>query len=43
VIICSVLPLKDLASSLDASDFIQKPIQRDMFITALNQASQTLD
>ncbi|MBE3145435.1 MAG: response regulator [Planctomycetes bacterium] len=43
VIICSVLPLKDLASSLDANDFIQKPIQRDMFITALNQASQTLD
>lgn len=43
VIICSVLPLKDLASSLGSIDFLQKPIQRDMFITALNQAKRTLD
>lgn len=40
VIVCSVLPQKDLASALGASDFIQKPIQREIFIAALQRASQ---
>ncbi len=37
VIICSVLPQKELAGSLGASGFIQKPIRRDDFIAALSQ------
>jgi FixJ family two-component response regulator len=41
VIICSVLPQKNLAASLGAADFIQKPIQRDTFINAIEKASAT--
>jgi len=36
IIVCSVLPQKDLAASLGAAGFIQKPIQRDTFISTLN-------
>lgn len=43
VIVCSVLPQRDLAASLGASDFIQKPIQREAFISALQRAGQGLD
>lgn len=38
VLICSVLPQKDLAVSLGASGFIQKPIRREAFIAALDKA-----
>ena len=38
VIVCSVLPQKDLASVLGAAGFIQKPIQREVFLTALDKA-----
>jgi CheY-like chemotaxis protein len=38
VLICSVLPQKDLAASLGASGFIQKPIRREAFIAALDKA-----
>ena len=38
VIICSVLPQKNLAASLGAIDFIQKPIQREAFISTLGAA-----
>ena len=37
VIVCSVLPQGDLAASLGANDFLQKPIQRDAFITLLDK------
>jgi CheY-like chemotaxis protein len=37
IIICSVLPQKELALSLGASGFIQKPIQRENFIQALDR------
>ena len=37
VIICSVLPQKDLAAALGAAGFIQKPIQREAFLTALDK------
>jgi CheY-like chemotaxis protein len=40
VIVCSVLPQQDLAASLGASGFVQKPIQREVFLTALRQAGQ---
>jgi CheY-like chemotaxis protein len=43
VIICSVLPQTDLAASLGASGFIQKPFQRDTFIATLNQHSQEME
>jgi CheY-like chemotaxis protein len=36
VIVCSVLPQKDLAESLGASAFLSKPIQRDPFISVLD-------
>jgi CheY-like chemotaxis protein len=39
VIICSVLPQKNLSASLGAVDFIQKPIQREIFINAIEKAS----
>ena len=39
VLICSVLPQRDLAISLGASGFIQKPIRREAFIAALDKAS----
>jgi len=42
VIICSVLPQTDLAASLGASGFIQKPFQRDAFIATLNQHSRKI-
>jgi CheY-like chemotaxis protein len=38
IIVCSVLPQKELAISLGASGFIQKPIQRGDFIKALDRA-----
>ena len=38
VLICSVLPQKDLAAALGAAGFIQKPIQRQAFLTALDKA-----
>lgn len=38
VVVCSVLPQKDLAASLGANGFLQKPFQRDAFITTLNNA-----
>jgi CheY-like chemotaxis protein len=43
VIICSVLPQTDLAASLGASGFIQKPFQRDTFIATLNQHSREME
>jgi len=43
IIVCSVLPQKDLAASLGASGFIQKPIQREVFINALMRASRDQD
>jgi CheY-like chemotaxis protein len=42
VVVCSVLPQKILAESLGASGFLQKPIQREAFLEALNQASLDL-
>jgi len=41
VIICTILPQKDLALSLGASGFINKPINRQDFLAALNQLSFT--
>jgi CheY-like chemotaxis protein len=43
MIVCSVLPQKFLAISLGASVFIQKPIQREPFMDALNQASLEIE
>lgn len=40
VVICSVLPQQNLAASLGAKDFIQKPIKRESFITAIDQAAE---
>ena len=37
VLVCSVLPQKDLAASLGASGFLQKPIRREPFLAALDQ------
>jgi CheY-like chemotaxis protein len=37
VMICTILPQKDLAYSLGASGFINKPINRQDFLAALNQ------
>lgn len=39
VIICSVLPQKDLATTLGAAGFVQKPVQREAFIAALDEAA----
>jgi CheY-like chemotaxis protein len=43
VIICSVLPQKQLATSLGANGFLQKPIQRDAFLEALSQAHHEIE
>ena len=43
VIVCSVLPHMDLAASLGASGFIQKPFQRDTFIATLSQHSPEME
>jgi CheY-like chemotaxis protein len=37
VMICTILPQKELALSLGASGFINKPINRHDFLMALNQ------
>jgi len=37
VIVCTILPQKELALSLGAADFINKPINRDEFLACLNQ------
>jgi CheY-like chemotaxis protein len=42
VVVCSVLPQKFLAESLGASGFLQKPIQREAFLEALNQISSEI-
>ncbi len=42
VIVCSVLPQKDLAFSLGANDFLQKPFQRDRFIAVLETQAQAI-
>lgn len=39
VIVCSVLPQQKLALASGATDFLQKPIRRDMFIAALERHS----
>jgi CheY-like chemotaxis protein len=39
VIICTILPQKELALSLGASGFINKPINRQDFLASLNQLS----
>lgn len=37
IIICTILPQRELALSLGASDFINKPISREDFLACLNQ------
>jgi len=39
IIVCTILPQRDLALSLGASDFISKPINREAFLSSLNQQS----
>lgn len=39
VIVCSVLPQQKLALASGATDFLQKPIRRDIFIAALERHS----
>ena len=43
VVVCSVLPQKLLATSLGASGFLQKPIQRESFLETLNQTSREIE
>ena len=40
VIICSVMPQKNLSASLGAAGFIQKPVQRQTLISMLEQIRQ---
>lgn len=37
IIVCSILSQEDLAMALGAATFIRKPVQRDTFLTTLNQ------
>ena len=37
VIVCTILPQRDLALSLGANEFIKKPINRDKFLACLSQ------
>lgn len=39
-IVCTILPQKELALSLGASDFILKPVTREAFLRALRRASE---
>ena len=43
VVVCSVLPQKFLAESLGASGFLQKPIQREAFLEALDRISLEIE
>ena len=36
IIVCTILPQRELALSLGASDFINKPINREAFLSSLN-------
>ena len=37
IIVCTVLPEEELAHSLGASDFVRKPLPRQVFLSALSR------
>ncbi len=42
IIVCTILPQKDLALALGAADLIQKPVSRQDFIAALDQQMEAI-
>ncbi|MBK8799021.1 MAG: response regulator [Anaerolineales bacterium] len=43
VIVCTILPLEEMALSLGASAFLQKPVSQQQFLHCLGQQSRLLD
>jgi CheY-like chemotaxis protein len=43
IIICTVLPVEDMALSLEASAFLQKPVSQQQFLSILDQHTRLLD
>lgn len=43
VVICTVLPVEDIALSLEASAFLQKPVSQQQFLSILDRHTRLLD
>ena len=43
VVVCTILPEKELAFSLGASDFLRKPVMRQAFLAALDRQTASME